>query len=136
VVTLEKSGVFSVKEPNLIGQIGELIATYILKELYPFPTFEIVRSNTYPYYIVNELRTDRADFEIHSKNGRKKVILVEVKTTIKKTFHISGSENRRYLQKELKLYQKHKDVSEIVILKICLGQFPAIKYKIELLKKI
>jgi len=128
---LEKVGKFRIQEPNLVGQIGEVVATYILKILYPYP-YRIVRSNTYPYYIIDSTTTKRADFEIHGKN---EVILVEVKTTTHKTFYISGSENRRYFQKELQLYKLHSDVTKIIVLKICLGDFPDVKYSIEEVKK-
>ena len=128
---MEKVGTYKIKEPNLIGQLGEVVATYILRKLYSYP-YRIVRSNTYPYYIVDPTTTERADFEIH---GEKEVILVEVKTTIHKTFRISGSESRRYFQEELRLYKLHDDVTKIVILKICLGSFPNIKYSIEEINK-
>jgi len=128
---LEKVGEFRIQEPNLVGQMGEVVATYILKILYPYP-YRIVRSNTYPYYIIDSTTTKRADFEIHGTND---VILIEVKTTTHKTFQISGSENRRYFQKEMQLYKLHRDVTKILVLKICLGNFPDVKYSIEDIKK-
>jgi hypothetical protein len=47
---MEKAGTYKIREPNLIGQIGEVIATYILEQLYPKPYYRIVKSHTYPYY--------------------------------------------------------------------------------------
>jgi hypothetical protein len=123
---LQQEGEFCIREPNLIGQLGEIISTYILRGLYP--NHGIYRSNTYPYYHLDPVIDGRGDFEI--VDGQE-TILVEVKTTIKKTFKISGSGNRKYFKKELDLYRKHKDVKKVVVLRLSLVDFPKVKYAVE-----
>lgn len=117
---------FCIKEPNLIGQLGEVVATYILRELYPH--HQILRSNTYPHYHWDPVLKGRADFELF--DGQE-TILVEVKTTINRSMKISGSGNRRYFKKELDQYKKHKDVKQVIVLRLSLANFPKVKYNVE-----
>lgn len=158
-----KEGNYKLKEPNYIGQIGEIIAKCILEKEFPRPVYRIVKSHTYPYgtdicercelrfpvktlhappsgslAIANELsRITRAqgclDFLLESDSER---IIVEVKTTMKKSFSISGANNRRYLKKQIIEYMIDYPKAKIFILFVSLANFPDIEYKLEELSTV
>ena len=127
---MEKTRIYKIKEPNLIGQIGEVVAAYILEQLYPKPHYRIIKSHTYPYYSLPPVREilGGADFEITYSNER---MLVDVKTTLSKNFRISGARNRRYLKEQLHRYKQIADNAQIKVLKISLADFPEIRYILE-----
>ena len=146
--SLEKNGIYVLNEGNRIGQIGEVIATSILEELFPRPEFRIIKSHTYPYYSdpcdhcslkypflslpdkgsFEVSRLGGADFEVEHNQER---ILVEVKTTLHKILGISGAKNRRYFKKQMREYKESSSNAKTFLLQISLASFPDIKYRIE-----
>ena len=60
---MSKEGVYEPREPNYIGQIGEIIARGILEKEFPSPIYRLIRSHTYPYPMIY---VNYANLNIHS----------------------------------------------------------------------
>ncbi len=147
---MQKDGTYKLKEPNLIGQIGEIIACSILEREFAKPQHSILRSNTYPYatnMCFNcKLKYPKTvdvpeegkfalvewmvgpDVELIHPEYR---ILIEVKTTLRDDFKISGSGNRRYFVKQMDNWKKKYPQAKFFVLYLSLADFPHIDYRLE-----
>jgi len=106
---MSKEGVYEPREPNYIGQIGEIIGRGILEKEFPSPIYRVIRSHTYSYsndifelcelkYPFGSFHTppngtlaiaiDLSDIDFLLQLGSERVI-VEVKTTMRKSFSLS-----------------------------------------------
>jgi hypothetical protein len=58
-------------------------------------------------------------------------ILIEVKTTLRNDFKISGSGNRRYYAKQMEDWKKKYPEAKFFVLFISLADFPKVAYRLE-----
>lgn len=121
-----------------------------MEQEFPKPQYYIVKSHTYPYSTypcdrckhkyptlefpksgtleVAEL-LGGADFEI--AHDKERIIIVEVKTTMHESFKISGSKNRKYLEKQINDNKTRYPKAKMFVLYISLAIFPKIVYRLE-----
>jgi|GEM_PF-6955323 hypothetical protein len=129
-------------DPNQIGRAGEIVARKILEKLYPPPNYVVQDLNDFEECRFSKetesLSEDKMedlitsfyvpDFIIESHLGEK--IGVEVKTTKHEKIKIRGGA-KKGLKYQLEKSKESQEFNKLLILKICLGTLPYVKYSVK-----